>query len=88
MTPRRRTIGWLTATALVFVVGADTAPAQDEEPAVETLKERLGSKASDRQRVNDCKVPPDKRGDSTRPSDCSHIKRGSPETAEPADTSE
>jgi hypothetical protein len=35
-----------------------------------TLKERLGDKASDEQRVNDCKVPPERRGPKPRPSAC------------------
>ncbi len=34
-----------------------------------TLKERLTDKASDEQRVNDCKVPPEKRT-RARPIDC------------------
>ena len=37
-----------------------------------TVKERLGSKASDQQRVNDCNVPFDLRGPKPRPDDCSH----------------
>jgi hypothetical protein len=35
-----------------------------------TIKERLGSKASDEQRVNNCKVPLDLRGPKPRPDDC------------------
>jgi ribosomal protein L27 len=35
-----------------------------------SAKERLGDKASDEQRVNDCKVPPERRGSKERPSDC------------------
>jgi hypothetical protein len=35
-----------------------------------TGKERLGDKASDDQRVNDCRVPPEKRGPSKRPTEC------------------
>jgi hypothetical protein len=37
--------------------------------SMETLKERLSDKASDEQRVNDCKVPPEKRT-RVRPTDC------------------
>jgi hypothetical protein len=37
--------------------------------SMETLKERLSDKASDEQRVNDCKVPPEKRS-RARPTDC------------------
>ena len=38
--------------------------------AVATGKERLGDKASDDQRVNDCRVPPEKRGPIQRPTEC------------------
>jgi hypothetical protein len=38
------------------------------EPA-RTGKERLGGKASDEQRVDNCKVPPEQRGSKPRP-DC------------------
>jgi len=59
---------------------AAPATAQEREPpvpsspesdvAVRTGKERLGDKASDEQRVNDCKVPEDRRGSSTRSDEC------------------
>lgn len=45
-------------------------PSLAADPAARTGKERLGDKASDEQRVNDCKVPPDRRGNSTRSPDC------------------
>lgn len=35
----------------------------------QTLKERLSDKASDQQRVDDCRVPPERRGPRLRP-DC------------------
>ena len=38
--------------------------------AQETLKERLSDKASDEQRVNNCKVPMDRRGATPRPENC------------------
>ncbi len=82
----RRSIVWLAAGAVVLSLGANGAVSQQDDggqrPA-ETLKERLGSKASDPQRVNDCKVPLGERGDSTRPDDCNHIKR----PPQPTDTS-
>jgi hypothetical protein len=37
---------------------------------VKTGKERLSSKASDEQRVDNCKVPPDRRGVIPRPDTC------------------
>jgi hypothetical protein len=38
----------------------------------QTLKERLGDKASDEQRVDNCKVPPDRRGPKIRRDNCDH----------------
>ena len=55
--------GWSGATALA--AEASTAPR-----ATETLKERLSDKASDDQRVNNCHVPPERRGTKPRPVDC------------------
>ncbi len=40
-------------------------------PAGKTGKERLGGKATDEQRVDNCKVPPAQWGPKTRPSSCS-----------------
>jgi hypothetical protein len=42
-------------------------------PGTRTGKERLGQKWSDEQRVDNCKVPIDKRGSRPRSDDCSHI---------------
>ena len=42
----------------------------DASTPVRTVKERLGSKASDDQRVDNCKVPLDLRGTRPRPDDC------------------
>jgi hypothetical protein len=41
---------------------------------VQTLKERLSDKASDDQRVDNCRVPPERRGALPRP-DCSDKPR-------------
>jgi hypothetical protein len=38
----------------------------------QTLKERLGDKASDEQRVDNCKVPVERRGTKVRPDKCEH----------------
>ena len=43
--------------------------------AVKTGKERLSDKASDEQRVDNCKVPPDRRGPKPRPDSCGHDAR-------------
>jgi len=53
--------GWMIAPAL------PPASAQADEP--KTLKERLFDKASDEQRVDNCRVPLDRRGARVRP-DC------------------
>jgi hypothetical protein len=52
-------------SALALVIGAATAMAEPTK----TSKERLSDKASDEQRVDDCRVPPQRRGTATRP-DC------------------
>ena len=51
----------------------DAAPRTPTEQApapVKTGKERLSSKASDEQRVDNCKVPPELRGATVRPDTC------------------
>jgi hypothetical protein len=48
-------------------------------PPVRTVKERLGSKASDDQRVDNCKVPLDLRGTTPRPDDCPDEARTVPQ---------
>ncbi|SDE91685.1 hypothetical protein SAMN05421538_1156 [Paracoccus isoporae] len=47
-------------------VSAQLAPTSQTR----TGKERLGAKWTDEQRVNNCGVPPDKRGDTPRPNRC------------------
>jgi hypothetical protein len=48
-----------------------TQPPAGQTPApVKTGKERLSSKASDEQRVDNCKVPPELRGAAARPDSC------------------
>jgi hypothetical protein len=50
--------------------------AQSNEPAVLTGKERLGKKWMDEQRIDNCKVPIDKRGNKPRPGTCPQIPTG------------
>jgi hypothetical protein len=45
-------------------------------PKVLTGKERLGKKWMDEQRIDNCKVPIDKRGTKPRPSICPHVSIG------------
>jgi len=62
---------------LVFPHGQARAEAEAEQIQVEptrTGKERLGGKASDEQRVDNCKVPLELRGPNPRPDDCAAIQ--------------
>ena len=72
----RRTPPLAVAKALALLLSFLLMPApvfgQDAEasPVPKTAKERQAGKAYDPQRVNDCKVPPELRGNKTRPADC------------------
>jgi hypothetical protein len=59
---------------------AKTAPAAttmpSSAPGVLTGKERLGRKWMDEQRIDNCNVPIDKRGNKPRPSTCPHVPTG------------
>ena len=61
--------------SLALALAAPPAMAQE----MQTLKERLSDKASDAQRVDNCHVPPERRGALPRP-DCQEKVR--PATAE------
>jgi hypothetical protein len=50
--------------------------APSNETAVLTGKERLGKKWMDEQRIDNCKVPIDKRGSKPRPGTCPQIPTG------------
>ena len=52
---------------------------QTQAEPTRTGKERLGGKASDQQRVDNCKVPLDLRGSTPRPDDCGDATRLPPE---------
>lgn len=68
------------AISLLFLGFASCAFAEDRKldpttapapaPTIRTGKERLGPKWSDEQRIDNCKVPFDKRGSKPRPSAC------------------
>jgi len=64
----------LVTTGGAALAHAVDAAAADDVAASEpkTLKERLGDKASDDQRVDNCKVPVAERGSKLRPDDCLH----------------
>ncbi len=57
----------------------DARPSQIAPPSAApslTGKERLGRKWMDEQRIDNCNVPPDKRGTRPRSSSCAHIPTG------------
>jgi hypothetical protein len=71
----RTTVLALAMTLCASVAQAQSSaaplPAKNETSgAVRTGKERLGNKWSDEQRVDNCKVPPDKRGTKPRADTC------------------
>jgi hypothetical protein len=63
-----------TLVLLVALAAPGATPAADDEAShvqpTGTAKERLGGKASDEQRVDNCKVPIDLRGQKPRPDEC------------------
>lgn len=75
----------ITTAGIIVALLFGSARAQDAAPArmpnashdaptmrTQTLKERLGDKASDEQRVDNCKVPAERRGIKVRPDGCDH----------------
>ena len=66
----------LALTLQVGLAAAGEGPREDSDAKplqagpTRTGKERLGGKASDEQRVDNCKVPPDRRGATPRPDTC------------------
>jgi hypothetical protein len=74
-----RSLGRAVAAILVVQAGFAPTDAAAGEPGDATQaqagpsrtgKERLGGKGSDEQRVDNCKVPPDRRGAKPRPDEC------------------
>jgi hypothetical protein len=71
----------LLAICLSLPAAAQDRPAAGDSPApnaakVLTGKERLGRKWMDEQRIDNCRVPIDKRGTRPRPSACPHVPVG------------
>jgi len=68
-----RIVAWTFLLLVALVATGATARADGEARHVQpirTAKERLGVKASDEQRVDNCKVPVDTRGPKSRPDEC------------------
>jgi hypothetical protein len=62
----------MIAVASTAVAEERARPGQTQVPATQTGKERLGRKWMDEQRIDNCNVPPDKRGSKPRPEACLH----------------
>lgn len=56
--------------------GSRAVPQGFDTPEGLTAKERLSEKWTDEQRVDNCRVPPDKRGATARPDMCANDRRG------------
>lgn len=79
-------LGILLAIGLAQAASAQDRTADQPRPNAATLpsntsttltgKERLGEKWKDEQRIDNCKVPVDKRGLKPRPSTCPHVPMG------------
>ena len=66
-------VAWTLILLVALAAPSATLRADGEATHVQpirTAKERLGSKASDEQRVDNCKVPLDLRGPKPRPDEC------------------
>ena len=71
--PAARVVAWTLLLLVASAAPGATPRANGEASNVEpnrTAKERLGGKASDEQRVDNCKVPLDLRGPKPRPDKC------------------
>jgi hypothetical protein len=66
----------LSAHAQDKAIPAPPTPNAATSPAMLTGKERLGPKWMDEQRIDNCKVAIDKRGNKPRVSACSHVPMG------------
>ncbi|SAL13425.1 hypothetical protein AWB67_00242 [Caballeronia terrestris] len=60
----------MTGSSMAVATQQESAASDAESQAPKTLKERLGDKASDDQRVDNCKVPAERRGSKSRPDEC------------------
>jgi hypothetical protein len=62
--------------ALPAVAEERPQPDRKQDPATLTGKEQLGRKWMDEQRIDNCNVPPEKRGAKARPVACPHTPNG------------
>jgi hypothetical protein len=87
-----RVVAWTLLLLVALVAPGAIARAEGEASDVQpirTAKERLGVKANDEQRVDNCKVPVDLRGPKSRPDECGDVENTrmfvscGPSTAQP-----
>jgi hypothetical protein len=89
MKPEIRTSSVVFAALLLVLAAAPasgaSAPQEDgnKETSAKSLKERLSDKASDEQRVDNCRVPLDRRGSKPRPDCPSAAQAAKPAKAAP-----
>jgi hypothetical protein len=81
-------LGGLVAAALLLHAAGGWSQDGDKQSAeasrvVQTLKERLGDKTSDEQRVDNCKVPVERRGPKVRPEGCKEEGAGAGRAGSP-----
>jgi ribosomal protein L27 len=82
-------VAWILLVLAALVAPSAMARADGEPSEIRTAKERLGVKASDEQRVDNCKVPIELRGAKLRPDECGDgasttmIVNCGPSTAQP-----
>ena len=77
--PGRVMLAALAASAWTTVTPCEAQEAkQFQTEPTRTGKERLGGKASDEQRMDNCKVPLELRGPKPRPDDCPDAARAKP----------
>jgi hypothetical protein len=72
-----RVVAWTLLLLVALVAPGAIARAEGEASDVQpirTAKERLGVKANDEQRVDNCKVPVDLRGPKSRPDECGDVE--------------
>jgi hypothetical protein len=78
---------WMLSAGIIATIFVPVCSIADEatvsQPLPKSAKERLSDKASDEQRVNNCRVPLDRRGSTPRP-DCPPVQAGEPPTSDTA----
>ncbi len=78
---------WMLSAGLIAAMLVPVCAIADEatvpQPLPKSAKERLSDKASDEQRVNNCRVPLDRRGTTPRP-DCPPDMAAEPPTSDTA----